>query len=107
MASEKTVNYTAEQTAEVVQLYKAGEAIENIAKKFGKTARSVIAKLSHEGVYKAKSASKAGKRETKAELRMKVEKAFGLEAGVLESLDKATHEALEVLAENVFETDEE
>jgi hypothetical protein len=50
----KTVNYTAEQTAAVVADYKAGVAVESIAAAVGKSVRSVVAKLSREGVYKAK-----------------------------------------------------
>ena len=50
----KTVNYTDEQTAKVVADYAAGVTVETIAEALGKTTRSVIAKLSREGVYKAK-----------------------------------------------------
>lgn len=54
--AEKTVvvNYTAEQTAKVVADYQAGVTVEAIAEAMGKSARSIIAKLSREGVYKAK-----------------------------------------------------
>jgi len=48
------VNYTTEQTAQVVAEYQAGVTVEQIAETMGKTARSVIAKLSREGVYKPK-----------------------------------------------------
>ena len=53
--AEKTVNYTAEQTAEVLSLYAAGTDVVEIAERFGKTARSIIAKLSREGVYQKKT----------------------------------------------------
>lgn len=53
--AEKTVNYTAEQTAEVLSLYAAGTDVAEIAERFGKTARSIIAKLSREGVYQKKT----------------------------------------------------
>lgn len=52
--TEKVVNYTAEQTLKVVQDYQAGVSVEAIAEAMGKSARSIIAKLSREGVYKAK-----------------------------------------------------
>ena len=55
--TEKTVNYTPEQTAELVAAYVADATeatIATFAEKFGKTARSIIAKLSREGVYKKK-----------------------------------------------------
>ncbi len=52
--AEKTVNYTPEQTAQIVSAYKAGTAIETIAENMGRTTRSIIAKLSREGVYQKK-----------------------------------------------------
>lgn len=54
----KTVNYTAEQTAELVAAYVAAptsETVATFAEKFGKTARSIVAKLSREKVYVAKT----------------------------------------------------
>ncbi len=50
----KTVNYTAEQTAAIVGDYKAGVSVEQIAIAVGKSVRSVVAKLSREGVYQKK-----------------------------------------------------
>lgn len=103
MASEKTVNYTEAQTAELVQAYKA-EATEAtiaaFAAKYGKTVRSIVAKLSREGVYEAKGKTKgatAAKAATKAELTKAAETYLGLEAGVLESLEKGSKTALEAL----------
>ena len=51
----KTVNYTPEQTAQMVADYQAGTSVEMIAESFGKTVRSVVAKLSREKVYVAKA----------------------------------------------------
>ena len=53
--ADKTVNYTTEQTTEVLALYAAGTDVAEIAERFGKTARSIIAKLSREGVYQKKT----------------------------------------------------
>lgn len=50
----KTVNYTPEQTTKMVADYAAGVTVETIAAELGKTVRSIVAKLSREGVYKAK-----------------------------------------------------
>jgi hypothetical protein len=50
----KTVNYTPEQTAAVVADYQAGVSVEQIAVAVGKSVRSVVAKLSREGVYAKK-----------------------------------------------------
>lgn len=98
MAGEKVVNYTAEQTAQVLEMYQAGTAVEQIATAMGRSARSVIAKLSREGVYQSKSKAKAGTRVTKAMLVAKIAEAVGVEAVKLESLEKASHEALELVA---------
>ena len=58
MAKEaKTPNYTPEQTVAIVGTYQAAptaETVSALAEQFGKTARSIIAKLSREGVYKKK-----------------------------------------------------
>ena len=62
----KVVNYTPEQTANVVEQYIAGVTVEAIALAIGKSVRSVVAKLSRElkgtdNEYKAKTyATKAG-----------------------------------------------
>lgn len=102
MASEKTVTYTAEQTATLVEGYKAGKTVEALAEALGKSARSVVAKLSREGVYTAKTKAKAeGTRLTKAQLVALIEGATDMPKGSLESLEKGTHEALEALAKRL------
>ena len=50
----KTVNYTAEQTAKMVADYNQGITVETIAENLGKSVRSIVAKLSREGVYQKK-----------------------------------------------------
>ena len=50
----KTVNYTPEQTAQMVADYNQGTTVEQIAETLGKSVRSVVAKLSREGVYQKK-----------------------------------------------------
>lgn len=55
--TEKTVNYTAEQTATIVAAYVAAPTpatVEAMSLQFGKTVKSIVAKLSREGVYKKK-----------------------------------------------------
>lgn len=65
----KTVNYTDEQTAALRAAYVAAptkETVDSFAEKFGKTARSIVAKLSREGVYKAAEyVSKTGEKPVK------------------------------------------
>ena len=94
MTAVKVVNYTPEATATIVEGYKAGKTVEALAAEVGKTARSVVAKLSKEGVYKAK-AKEVGKREMlKAEMVAAISAEIGVSEEVLESLEKATGPAL-------------
>ena len=96
-AQAKPQNYTEAQTAQVVQAYQAGETVEAIATTVGKSVRSIVAKLSREGVYVAKTKQAANARVTKAGLVSMIVAATGAEPEVMASLEKATHEALEVL----------
>jgi len=98
--TSKIVNYTAEVTAEVVERYNAGEAVESIAVAVGKSVRSIVAKLSREGVYKTKAKAKAEKGAvvTKANLIEAIANEIGVASEKLESLEKATKEALALVA---------
>ena len=49
----KQPNYTNEQTVQVVELYKNGTNVDEIANTLGKTVRSVRSELVREGVYVA------------------------------------------------------
>jgi len=96
MAKAVVVNYTAEQTAQVVADYQAGVSVETIAAGMGKTARSIIAKLSREGVYKAKEyKTKTGEKvEKKDETADAIGAVLGLSEAETESLTKANKTAL-------------
>lgn len=97
MATEKVVNYTAEQTAELVGAYTAEPTevtVKAFVEKFGKSARSIVAKLAKEKVYVSK-AKEAGKREMlKAEMVAEIAAEIGVSEESLESLEKATGPAL-------------
>ena len=54
MTATKKMNYTPEQTLAIVADYRSGVAVEKIAEGLGKSLRSVVAKLSREGVYEKK-----------------------------------------------------
>jgi len=95
--TDKTVNYTPEQTATVVGLYTTGSSVEMIAEQMGKSVRSIVAKLSREGVYVAKTAVKGQGRVTKADLINRLANKFGIEATEIASLEKAGMGALELL----------
>ena len=94
--TEKVVNYTEEQTLKVVQDYQAGISVEEIAQAMGKTARSIIAKLSREGVYKAKEyKTKTGEKvEKKDQTADAIGAILQLTEAETESLTKANKTAL-------------
>jgi len=100
--SAKVINYTAEQTAAIVEAFQNGTAIEAIATQVGKSVRSVVAKLSREGVYKSKAKAVAASRVTKADLIAKIAEQMDVDVAKLESLEKATKEALEALVQEDF-----
>jgi hypothetical protein len=96
----KTVNYSEAQTAEMVKAYSEKpekETVEFFAKKFGKTVKSVVAKLSREGVYKkAEYVTKKGEKPVQKD---SVADAIGAVLKMTEaevsSLTKANKSALE------------
>lgn len=96
MANTKTVNYTETQTRDLITKYQAGETVENLAKFFGKTTRSIVAKLSREKVYVAKEyKTKTGEPvQAKLELADKICEIANLPAEQAESLAKANKQAL-------------
>jgi hypothetical protein len=101
MMTEATkTNYTPEQTAQLVAGYQAGETVEQLALNLGKSVRSVVAKLSREGVYKPKT-RQAQHRVRKAELVDKLAQACGVAPELFESLEKANHEVLEALVAKI------
>lgn len=101
MADAKNVNYTAEQTAAAVQDYTAGATVEQIAEKLGKSVRSVVAKLSREGVYKKKEyKTKNGETVVKKDAHADAIGAIlGLPENDVESLTKANKVALKAIFE--------
>ena len=100
MTEATKTNYTPEQTAELVNLYKAGETVEALATRLGKSTRSIVAKLSREGVYQAKT--KATKpRVKKADLVDRLALICGVAPEIFESLEKANQEVLETLVETL------
>lgn len=96
MAKEKVLNYTPEQVAALRADYADGVSVEMIAEKLGKSVRSIVAKLSREGVYKKKEyVSKTGEKPVKKDT---VADAIGsvllLTEAETESLTKANKTAL-------------
>jgi hypothetical protein len=99
--AEKIVNYTPEQTAQMMADYSAGITVESIAESMGKTVRSVVAKLSREGVYKKKEyVSKTGEKPVKKDAHADAIGAIlKLSEGEIDSLTKANKSALKTIFE--------
>lgn len=97
----KTVNYTAEQTLQIVGDYQAGFTVETIAEMTGKSVRSIVAKLSREGVYQKKQyVSKTGERPVKKDVHADAIGAIlRLSENDIESLTKANKSALKAVFE--------
>ena len=92
----KIVNYTPEQAAKMVTDYQAGVTVEAIALEFGKTVRSVVAKLSREKVYVAKTyTTKNGEKAVKKdETADAIGAVLFMSEAEIESLTKANKTAL-------------
>ena len=104
MASAK--NYTEEMVAQMTEQYTANptrDTVDNLAREFGKTTRSIIAKLSREGVYVAQPrTTKTGEPiVSKAELVSEVATVLGVEVDDIASLEKATKIHLKALVDRL------
>ena len=98
-----TANYTEAMTEKMVAQYTANpsrDTVDAIANELGKNARSVIAKLSREGVYKAQPrVTKSGEPVVrKAELLAQIQTTLGVE---LPSLVKASKADLQRLIDTI------
>ena len=96
------MNYTEEQTAFLVMKYVEDPTMDTVmklAEEFDKTVKSIIGKLSREGVYKrAVYTSKSGEAPiTKVELVNNIAENLGLEVEDLLGLDKSPKSALKTL----------
>jgi len=103
MADATTKNYTDEMTVKMVETYKADPTratVDAIAQTLGKNARSVIAKLSREGVYIPQPrVTKTGEPVVrKAELLAEIQEKLGTE---LPSLVKASKADLQRLIDTI------
>ena len=95
----KVPNYTVEQTAELKAAYVANptkDTVSAFAVKFGKSVRSIVAKLSKENVYhKAEYVSKTGEKPVKKDTHADaIGKILGMSENDTESLTKANKVAL-------------
>lgn len=95
----KVVNYTPEQTLKMVADYQAGMTVDKIAETLGKSVRSVVAKLSREGVYQKKEyKTKTGEPVIKKDAHADAIGAIlRLPENDIESLTKANKSALKAI----------
>lgn len=109
-AKGKPENYSAEMTATILKLWeeskKDKDAVASIAALVGKTARSLVAKLSREKVYvKQAYVTKAGTPPVSKEQQVANIAAFiGKRPDELESLEKATKNVLQTLQDHLTKT---
>jgi hypothetical protein len=106
MTATKIVNYTPEMTTKLVEAYTANPTkatVEAFAAEFGKTTKSIVAKLSREGVYvKATPVSKDGTPVAKKDaLVEQIADALGETSDKLEGLEKAPKNVLKMILEAV------
>ena len=99
--SEKTPNYTPEQVQQMVEQYVLGTSVEQIAEAMGKSVRSIVAKLSREGVYQPKTKAVQAARVTKSQLVEQISQLVGKTSEQMESLEKANQDVLVALLEHM------
>ena len=96
------MNYTEDQTQYIVQAYKAEsnmKTVQNLAEELNKSAKSIIGKLSREGVYeRAVYKNKSGTSPiTKAEICSNIADNLGIEIESLVGLEKSPKATLQAL----------
>lgn len=99
-------NYTEEETATMVQTYisdPSPETVEFLAEMLKKSKKSVIGKLSREGVYKREAyVTKTGERPvTKLEIVAEIAQYLDLEVETLAGLEKAAKGTLKAILESL------
>ncbi len=99
-----SVNYTEEQVQYMITAYQTQpcrETVENLAEEFNKSIKSIIGKLSREGVYrKTEYKTKTGENPiTKKELVEELAGALGIDSSKIAGLEKAPKADLKNLVE--------
>ena len=101
-------NYTDEMVPAMVKQYEAEPTLDTVAtlaQEFGKTTRSIIAKLSREGVYKAQPrTTKTGEPVVrKDELVAEIATMLGIDDSTIATVSKATKADLKNLVQRLSE----
>ena len=105
-----SINYTEEQVAYMRTMYEENptrETVEILAEEFGKSVKSIIGKLSREGVYK-KTVYKTKTGEdsiTKKELVEKLAEFLEISSDLILGLEKSPKRDLKNLVEHIVEED--
>ncbi|MGI9358182.1 MAG: hypothetical protein ACR2ON_02145, partial [Paracoccaceae bacterium] len=102
----KNVNYTPEVTQEICDSYETSpnmDTVRKLAEIYGKTTKSIIGKLSREGVYqKASYTTKTGAKPiTKAEIVAQITDQLNLDEQAVAGLEKAPKAALVAIRDAV------
>jgi len=100
------MNYSEDETKMCVELYAARpstETVEYLANKLDRSKKSIIGKLSREGVYRREGyKTKTGEKPvTKVEIVSSIAEALGIELSDLEGLEKSPKASLKNLEEAV------
>ena len=100
-----TIAYTEAQTKELIEKYLQNSTIDELAVAFNKTRKSIVAKLSKEGVYEKKGyLTKRGiKPEAKSRMSTDIESVLGVR---LYQLDKVPKPTLQLLRDKIVELHE-
>ena len=104
------MSYTKEMTKEMIEAYNetpTRETVDMLSEKFGKSVKSIIGKLSREGVYRREVyTTKSGDKPiTKLELVAEIAAGLEIEDWKLTGLEKAPKLALKAIAEVLSEED--
>ena len=96
------MNYTKDQTEYMIERYKTSpsrDTVEELADEFSKSVKSVIGKLSREGVYRREVyKTKTGENTvTKVEIVESIADCLGLESESLAGLEKAPKSTLKTI----------
>ena len=96
------MNYTKDQTEYMIEKYKTNpsrDTVEELADEFSKSVKSVIGKLSREGVYRREVyKTKTGENPvTKVEIVSNIADALGIEIDNLAGLEKAPKATLKTI----------
>ena len=104
------MSYTKEMTKEIVEAYNdmpTRNTVDQLAEKYDKSVKSIIGKLSREGVYRREVyTTKTGEKPvTKLELVAEIAAGLDIDDFLLTGLEKAPKMALKAIKESIYDED--